>query len=109
VFTSPAARQSSSVVDPSKLPFSSADAAIAARSRRAGPRAELQPDGRVERVAELVASAPRLDADRFVAIDSTQHDSVRPTATASPATERNETAAIVAPRDFEFLPDRLVD
>ena len=70
------------------------DAAICRRpddcpgdQRLTGERPEPIPDRRLERVAELVASAPPLDVDQLVAIESTQHDPVGAPATAGPTAE----------------------
>src|SRR5207244_578270 len=73
--------------------------------RLTGERPEAIPDRRLERVAELVASGPSFDVDQLVAIDSSQHNPIRPTATASPAAEGD--GGDVCATGLELLPDRL--
>jgi predicted enzyme related to lactoylglutathione lyase len=70
-----------------------------------GEGPEAVPDGRLERVAKLVASSPPLDVDQLVAIEPTQHDPVRPTTAASPAAEGDGGDGRSA--RLELLPDRL--
>ena len=73
--------------------------------RLTGKRSEPIPDRRLERVAELVASGPPLDVDQLVAIESTEHDPVGATATASPAAEGD--GGDRRATGLELLPDRL--
>ena len=71
-----------------------------------GEGPEAVPDGRLERVAQLVVSGPPLEVDHLVAIEPTQHDPVRATTAASPAAERDRGGRRAA--RLELLPDRLV-
>jgi hypothetical protein len=69
-------------------------------------RPEPIPDRSLEREAELVASAPPLDVDQLVAIESTQHDPVGAPATAGPTAEGDGGDGRTA--GLELLPNRLV-
>ena len=72
--------------------------------RLTGKRAEPIPDGRLERVAELVASDPSLDVDQLIAIDLAQHDPLRATAAASPDAQRDRGNRCA--ERLKLLPDR---
>jgi hypothetical protein len=73
--------------------------------RLTGKRSEPIPDGRLERVAKLVASGPALDVDKLVAIESAQHDPLGATAATGSAAERHGGDRRAA--RLELLPDRL--